>query len=109
MVSFSHDFKEDIQMAAEDVKRVDQGKHPIRIQIDRVHFEVTASVMTGAELRVVPPPPQGPIGADRDLFLVIPGGTDEKIADDQTLNLHNGMRFFTAPAQINPGHSNAAP
>jgi len=93
-------------MATEDVKTADQGsRHDIRIQIDRVHYEVSALVMTGTQLRAVPLPPHGPIGADRDLFLVVPGGTDEKIADDQAVKLHNGMRFFTAPAQINPGHS----
>lgn len=92
-------------MATEDVKTTDQKEqHDLRIQIDRVHYEVSALEMTGTELRAVPPPPQGPISADRDLFLVVPGGTDEKIADDQSLNLHNGMRFFTAPAQINPGY-----
>lgn len=95
-------------MATEDVKDADQGsQHDIRLQIDRVHYEVRALVMTGAQIREVPPPPQGPIGADRDLFLVVPGGTDEKIADDQPVKLHNGMRFFTAPAQINPGRSGA--
>lgn len=96
-------------MTTEDSKAVAQGsKHDIRIQIDRVHYEVSASVMTGAQLRAVPPPPQGPIGLDRDLFQVVPGGTDEKIADGQTVKLHNGMRFFTAPAQINPGYSGVA-
>lgn len=96
-------------MATDDVKPADRGdQHEIRIQIDRVHYEVSALTMTGIQLRSVPPPPHGPIGADRDLFLVVPGGTDEKIADDQPVNLHNGMRFFTAPAQINPGHSSTA-
>ena len=95
-------------MATDELKAAEQGKqHPIRIQIDRVHYEVMVLAMTGVELRAVPPPPQGPIGADRDLFLVIPGGTDEKIDDDKSVKLHNGMRFFTAPAQINPGHSSA--
>lgn len=95
-------------MPTTDEKTADKvNQHDIRIQIDRVHYEVSTQVMTGAQLRAVPPPPQGPIGADRDLFLVVPGGTDEKIADDQPVNLHNGMRFFTAPAQINPGHSGA--
>jgi hypothetical protein len=96
-------------MDTENAKTADQvEQHDIRIQIDRVHYEVTASAMTGAQLRSVPPPPQGPIGADRDLFLVVPGGTDEKIAEDQLVPLRSGMRFFTAPAQINPGHSCAA-
>lgn len=96
-------------MTTDDVKTAAQGdKHDVRIQIDRVHYEVKALAMTGSQLRNVPPPPQGPIGADRDLFLVVPGGTDEKIADDRLVELHNGMRFFTAPAQINPGCSDSA-
>lgn len=96
-------------MATEGVTAAAPGnEHDIRIQIDRVHYAVSALVMTGTQLRGVPTPPQGPIGPDRDLFLVVPGGTDEKIADDQPVKLHNGMRFFTAPAQINPGSSGAS-
>jgi len=57
--------------------------------------------MTGAELRQVPPTPIGP---DRDLFEVVPGGTDRKIGDTDVVEIRNGIRFFTAPTQINPGH-----
>jgi len=71
-----------------------------RIQIDRNHYTVTQNEMTGAELRKVPEPPISP---DRDLFEVVPGGTDRKIADSDVVQIHNGQRFFTAPAQINPG------
>jgi hypothetical protein len=70
------------------------------IQIDRKHYTVTSSHMTGLELRHVPAPPIGP---DRDLFEVVPGGSDRKIADEQVVEIRNGLRFFTAPAQINPG------
>jgi hypothetical protein len=71
-----------------------------RIQIDRVHYTVKQRVMTGKELRHVPPTPIGP---ERDLFEVVPGGTDRKIADDDKVEIRDGKRFFTAPAQINPG------
>lgn len=74
--------------------------HGFTIQIDRVHYKVTASRMTGTELRHLPTPPIGP---DRDLFEVVPGGTDRKIGDADVVEIRNGMRFFTAPAQINPG------
>jgi hypothetical protein len=76
--------------------------HPqkFQIQIDRVHFTVTQVKMTGLQLRQVPP---APIGPDRDLFEVVPGGTDRKIADDEIVQIRDGERFFTAPAQINPG------
>jgi hypothetical protein len=56
--------------------------------------------MTGAQLRHLPTPPIGP---ERDLFEVVPGGTDEKIGNDQVVEIRNGLRFFTAPAHINPG------
>lgn len=74
--------------------------HEFHIQIDRVHYTVTMSVMTGAQLRQVPNPPIGP---DRDLFEVVPGGTDRKIGDNDEVEIRDGKRFFTAPAQINPG------
>jgi Multiubiquitin len=95
-------------MDGEEVMDVDGARpNAPRIQIDRVHYEVSTREMTGAQLRRIPPPPQGPISADRDLFLVVPGGTDNKIADDEAVRLLNGMRFFTAPAQINPGRVDA--
>ena len=74
--------------------------HEFEIQIDRVHYKVTMERMTGLQLRHVPNPPIGP---DRDLFEVVPGGSDRKIGDEQVVEIRNGLRFFTAPAQINPG------
>jgi len=70
------------------------------IQIDRQHFTVTLHFMTGLQLRHLPTPPIGP---DRDLFEVVPGGSDRKIGDEEVVEIRNGLRFFTAPAQINPG------
>jgi hypothetical protein len=71
-----------------------------RIQIDRTEYTVHKERMTGEELRHVPPTPIEP---DRDLFEVVPGGSDRKIGNDQEVEIRNGLRFFTAPAQINPG------
>lgn len=71
------------------------------IQIDRQQFKVSSATQTGAQLRQLPNPP---IGVDRDLFEVVPGGSDLKILDDQTVEMKNGLRFFSAPAHINPGH-----
>jgi hypothetical protein len=77
------------------------GKHErFEIQIDRVHYTVLEHHMTGQQLRHVPPTPIGP---DRDLFEVVPGGSDRKIEDNTVVEIRNGLRFFTAPAQINPG------
>ena len=78
------------------------GPAEFQIQIDRVHYRVNKREMTGAELRQVPPTP---IGAERDLFEVVPGGPDRKIADADVVEIRNGKRFFTAPAQINPGQA----
>ncbi len=71
-----------------------------QIHIDRTHFTVDDVVLTGAQLRELPQPPIGP---DRDLFEVVPGGTDRKIEDATNVSMRNGLRFFTAPAHINPG------
>jgi len=74
--------------------------HVFNIQIDRVHYKVSGPTLTGIQLRQLPSPP---IGSDRDLFQVVPGGPDRKIADADIVALHDGARFFTAPGQINPG------
>jgi hypothetical protein len=71
------------------------------IKIDRAEYKVHQRTLTGQELRNLPNPPIGP---DRDLFEVVPGGSDVKIADNQVVQMRNGLRFFTAPAQINPGN-----
>lgn len=73
----------------------------ITIKIDRETYKVDKKHMTGRELRLLPRPPVGP---ERDLFQVVPGGSDKKIEDSETVELNDGMRFFTAPAQINPGY-----
>jgi hypothetical protein len=81
----------------------DDGPKPpkFEIKIDRTDYEVHEAVLTGAKLRALPKPPIGP---DRDLFEVVPGGSDLKIEADTRVTMRDGLRFFTAPAQINPGH-----
>lgn len=71
------------------------------IQIDRVHYSVTNNQLTGSELRNLP---STPIGPDRDLFEVVPGHPDQKIENDDVVEIRDGKRFFTAPAHINPGN-----
>lgn len=85
----------------------DDGKGPEKdktfdIKIDRTEYEVRKKTLTGAELRRLPNPDIGP---DRDLFEVVPGGSDLKIEDDAKVKMRDGLRFFTAPAQINPGRN----
>jgi hypothetical protein len=76
------------------------GPKTFEIKIDRTTYKVDEPVMTGVQLRALPNPPIGP---DRDLFEVVPGGSDLKIEADTRVEMRNGLRFFTAPAQINPG------
>lgn len=81
--------------------------HPaqFQIQIDRVHYTVQEPQLSGVQIRQLVAPP---IGADRDLFEVVPGGSDRKIADQDSVVMRNGLRLFTAPGQINPGRFQAA-
>lgn len=81
---------------------LEDGKvtHKFQIQIDRVHYTVRRDAMTGGELRALVVPPVGP---DRDLFEVVPGGTDRKVETSDVVQIRNGLRFFTAPTHINPG------
>jgi hypothetical protein len=82
--------------------RGQETAHPktFHIQIDRTHYEVHDAQMTGAQLRQVPPTPIPP---ERDLFEVVPGHPDRKIENDDVVEIRNALRFFTAPATINPG------
>jgi hypothetical protein len=84
------------------VSKPDPKQKTFHIQIDRAHYEVTATVLTGRELRALP---ETPIPADRDLFEVVPGGSDLKIEDDSSVEIKSGLRFFTAPGTINPGQA----
>ncbi|OSJ08867.1 hypothetical protein BST63_27360 [Bradyrhizobium canariense] len=84
----------------DEPKEPEERQHPYEIKIDRTQFKVKEHFLTGAQLRALPQPPIGP---DRDLFEVVPGGSDEKIANTQRVKMRDGLRFFTAPAQINPG------
>lgn len=78
-----------------------EGQEKTRIKIDKESFTVQATSMTGRQLREVPDPD---IGADRDLYLEVPGpGDDRLITDGDSVDLKDGMHFFTAPSSINPG------
>ena len=75
------------------------------IKIDRTEYLIPWQddgkiFLTGLEIRKVADPP---IDEKRDLFEVVPGGSDLKIDDDQEVEIRDGMRFFSAPRQINPG------
>jgi hypothetical protein len=89
------------QKEREELREFEAREHrPYKIKIDRTEYEVLERERTGAQLRQIPTPHIGP---DRDLFEVVPGGADRKIEDSDVVTMHDGLRFFTAPAQINPG------
>jgi hypothetical protein len=98
------DGKEDKGSGGDDGDKV--GGHgddrAVEIKIDRTEFKVTEKTLTGAQLRRLPNPDVGP---DRDLFEVVPAGSDRKIELTEVVKIRDGLRFFTAPAQINPGRA----
>lgn len=102
------EFEEKQKLAREEFERggnknpeEEKGRdRPFEIKIDRTEYKVKDAVMTGHQLRLLPTPHIGP---DRDLFEIVVGGSDRKIEDNQKVKMRDGLRFFTAPAQINPG------
>ena len=77
----------------------------LTIRIDRKEYPVPSDLLdaghlTGRQIRHLADPNIGP---ERDLFEVVPGGSDRKIDDGQRVLIRDHMRFFSAPAVINPG------
>ena len=81
-------------------KKEDPDHKVFSIRIDRIEYEWSEEKISGAQVRSLPTPP---IPEDRDLFQVVPGHSDRKIKDDDIVEVHRGLRFFTAPGTINPG------
>lgn len=86
---------------------VDQGT---KILIDRKEYHVPwtvhgKNVLTGLEIRRIADPP---VDYRRDLFEIVAGGSDRKVDDDTKVDIRDGIRFFTAPRQINPGRGRQA-
>lgn len=80
-------------------------KKELTIKIDRTEFRVSVDslddgYMTGDQIRNLVDPP---IDHTRDLFEVLLGGSDKKIENADRVKICDWQRFFSAPAQINPG------
>ena len=89
----------------------DDGPQPVQpprglhIRLDRQDIKVSIASLhdgelTGRQIRELATPP---IGADRDLFEIVPGGSDRKIEDGEAVMIRDHLRFFSAPRNINPG------
>ena len=81
----------------------DDGKHKkqFTIHIDKHAFKVDHDHLTGAQLRALPNPP---VGDDFDLYLEVHGkGDDLLVGGADSIEIKDGMHFFTAPATIAPG------
>lgn len=88
--------------SAEAAKKPPKPEKQIVIHIDRKQFKVEEGEVTGAAIRALPDPDVGP---EFDLWLEVPGGEDERVDNEESVKLRNGMHFFTAPSVINPGRS----
>ena len=81
-------------------------EHEIPIVIDHKPYKAPTSPMTGAQLKALADPR---IGADFDLFQVVPGPADDvKVEDGTPVELKPGTQFYSAPKTINPGAAHAA-
>lgn len=86
-----------------------EGDHPhmLHIRVDREDIQISPDRLdndglTGQQIRQLATPP---IGTDRDLFEIVPGGSDRKIEDGDKVAIRDHVRFFSAPRNINPGTS----
>jgi hypothetical protein len=71
------------------------------IHIEQKEYKISEGSLTGTQIRELAKPP---IGSDRDLFLEVPGpGDDRKIKDSESVAMKNGLHFYSAPKDINPG------
>jgi len=80
----------------------------LHVRVDREDVKVSPEhldngTLTGRQIRELVSPP---IGADRDIFEIVPGGSDKKIEDGEAVTIRDHLRFFSAPRNINPGRGN---
>lgn len=79
--------------------RSDKPKEKYVIHIDRKKYDVYDSPQTGREIRQL-----AGLGSEVDLYLEQRGDEDDHmIADDESIDLNNGMHFFSTPRHITPG------
>jgi hypothetical protein len=79
-------------------KNKNNGKEKIVIHIDKKEFRAPKNPMTGRELKEL-----GGVPTNYDLWHKIPGKDDQRVADDESVQLKNGDHFYSAPSTLNPG------
>ncbi|WP_166211886.1 hypothetical protein [Cognatiluteimonas telluris] len=83
---------------------VNAANHPhnqsvIPIFIDGEKYDAASHQMSGHDLRGLVP-----VAADRDLWLEVPGPSDDvPIKESVVYEVKSGAHFYTAPSTINPG------
>jgi len=69
------------------------------MHIDRKQFTVDRSPLSGTEIREL-----AGLTPEVDLYLEERGDDDDRlIADDDSVDLRNGLHFFSTPRHITPG------
>lgn len=86
---------------------VEQGQRyftdrQIEIVLDRKTYEVPGWHITDSALRALPTPP---IGDNREIWHDVEDAPDDPIMPGESVEIHRGDRFFSAPKRINPGKS----
>lgn len=68
------------------------------IHIDNIKREAPKPIMTGAELRAL-----GPVADNRTLWQEVPGGEDLPIDATASVELRNGMHFYSVAVTVGEG------
>jgi hypothetical protein len=76
----------------------DKKSKDTSIIIDKKDYKFEGENATGAQLRAL-----ASISEEYELVQIVPGGQDKPISDTETIELQDGMRFFSAPRIISPG------
>ena len=73
----------------------------VPIKIDKTNTR-TPTPTTGAALYVL-----GTVGADYDLWLEVPGPTEDQLIPNSgaTIHVKAGSHFYTAKKKLNPGNA----
>ena len=72
----------------------------VTVVIDGLSYRVARGVRPAISIRAIPHPPIPP---NRDLWLEVPDASDRPLTDQESVELTEGVHFFTAPQTIMAG------